>query len=574
MKHPRLAATLAAAAMTAAALSVFERRTRRAPPPSPPPGVFQDAAAAAGVSFHHFRGRRSSLLPEDMGSGVCFADADGDGRDDLFFVDAVPLDPAKGTGPARDAFFLNRGDGTFAAVVSSAVPEGPSSGMACLFVDATGSGRRDLLLTGDGGSRFHRALGGARFSDATRSSGLSGGRWTAGACVGDYDGDGRLDLYQAGYVGFDAARAPRRAATERGGFSIPVALSPNAFPPVGGVLSRNRGGGRFADETDRAGARNATGKGLQCLFADLDQDGRPDLYIADDVTPDLLLRNRGGGRFADATSEAWLGDVKSSMGLALGDLDGDGDADLAVTQWIAHEKSLYLNLLNERRGKDAPGRRLHFADANAAAGLGESTLDTVGWGVVFLDYDNDGRLDLLIANGSTFETRDDPEKLVPQRLQLFHNEGDGTFRDASAAAGPAFSVPIDARGLAAADYDGDGRVDAAVSVNGGTALLLHNALSNGNHWLELTLKGAGRNPDAVGARVTVTVAGGAAQTRWVTAGGSYLSQNSFTLHFGLGKADRAERVEIFWPDGRRQVLKDAAADRRLNITETDERMKH
>lgn len=567
MRRRRLAATVLSAALTAAGLWFVARR--RAPPRAAAPpaaGFFEDASGAAGISFRHFRGRRSSLLPEDMGSGVCFVDVDGDGRDDLFFVDAVPLDPAKREGPAQNALYLNRGDGTFAAAASSAVPAGPSTGMGCLFVDAQGRGRRDLLLTGYEGLRFHRALGGGRFSDATRESGLGDRRWSAGACAADYDGDGRLDFYVPRYVEFAADRVPLRAATERGGFSIPVALSPHAFPSVGGSLFRNEGDLRFKDAASRAGARNAAGKGLQCLFADFDQDGRPDLYVADDVTPDVLLRNRGDGTFADATNEAWLGDVKSSMGLALGDFDGDGDEDLAVSQWIAHEKSLYINLLAERRGKDRPGRRLHFADGNAAAGLGESTLDNVGWGIAFFDYDNDGRLDLLIANGSTFEVRDDTEKLVPQRLQLFHNEGDGTFRDVSGQAGPAFRTPLNARGLAVADYDGDGRLDAAVSVNGGKALLLRNTIKNGNHWLELSLQGAGANRDAVGARVALT-AGGVSQTRSVAAGGSYLSQNSFTVHFGLGTSARAERVEIRWPSGRRQVLSGVAADRRLTVVE-------
>ncbi|MBI3566473.1 MAG: CRTAC1 family protein, partial [Elusimicrobia bacterium] len=511
--------------------------------------------------------RRSSLLPEDMGSGVCFVDVDGDGRDDLFFVDAVPLEPAQRQGPARNALYLNRGDGTFAAVASSAVPQGLPSGMGCLFFDAEGRGRRDLLLTAYEGDRFYRALGGGRFEDATRASGFGDARWGAGACAADYDGDGRLDAYVPRYVDFRRDRVPTRTAAERGGYTIPVALSPHAFPAVGGSLYRDEGGGRFRDAAARAGALNADGKGLQCLWADFDQDGRPDLYVADDVTPDRLLRNRGGGTFADATNEAWLGDVKSSMGLALGDFDGDGDEDLAVTQWIAHEKSLYINLLDERRGKDAPGRHLHFADGNAAAGLGESTLDNVGWGVLFLDYDDDGRLDLMIANGSTFESREDATKLVPQRLQLFHNQGDGTFRDVSEQAGPAFRVPLDARGLAAADYDGDGRVDVAVSVNGGRALLLHNAVRNGNRWLELSLRGRGTRRDAVGARVVVTTPDGRRQTRSVSAGGSYLSQSSYALHFGLGKAATADRVEILWPSGRRQVLTGVAADRRLEVAE-------
>jgi len=553
--------------LAALALAGLWAGCRRAPSGPAGPAVFEEVARSAGVSFRHFPGTRSSLLPEDMGSGVCFADADGDGRDDLYFVNAAPLDPARREAGAStaNALFLNKGDGAFARAPGAA--PGRGSGMGCLFADFSGSGRRDLFLTGYEGDLFYRNEGGGRFAEAGSAAGLTDRRWGAGACAADYDGDGRVDLFVPRYVAFDASGAPSRPAMDRGGYNVPVTLSPHAYPPVGSSLYRNEGGGRLRDVTRTAGAAGADRKGMQCLFADLDEDGRPDLYVADDVTPDLLLRNRGGGAFSDATFEAWLGDVKSSMGAALGDYDGDGDLDLAVTQWIAHEKSLYINLLRERASKDKPGRRLHFADGNAAAGLGETTLDNVGWGAAFLDYDNDGRLDLLLANGSTFEERERPEKLIGQRLQLFRNRGDGTFADASSHAGPAFRVPLNARGLAAADYDGDGRLDVAVNVHGGDALLLRNVLDNGNHWLELRLRALGA-PDAIGARARLTTPDGRVQTRVVTAGESYLSQHSFTLHFGLGGDARAAKVEVLWPSGRRTVLTDVAADRLVAVAES------
>ncbi|MCR4296016.1 MAG: CRTAC1 family protein [Elusimicrobia bacterium] len=532
------------------------------------PVVFEEVSKAAGVSFRNFPGTRGSLLPEDMGSGVCFADADGDGRDDLYLVNSAPLDAARREAGAgvENALFLNQGGGSFAR---SAAAPGRGTGMGCLFADFSGDGRRDLFLTSWEGDLFYRNEGGGRFAEAGSAAGLTDRRWGAGACAGDFDGDSRLDLYVPRYVDFDPARVPRRPAMERAGYNVPVALSPHAFPPVGGSLYRNQGGGRMRDIARKAGAEGADRKGMQCLFADLDEDGRPDLYVADDVTPDLLLRNRGGGKFSDATFEAWLGDVKSSMGAALGDYDGDGDLDLAVTQWIAHEKSLYINLLRERAAKDKPGRRLHFADGNAAAGLGETTLDNVGWGAAFLDYDNDGRLDLILANGSTFEERDRPEKLIGQKLQLFRNRGDGTFADVSSKAGPAFQLPLNARGLAVADYDADGRLDVAVNVHGGDALLLRNVMRNGNRWLELRLRGRKGASDAIGARARLTTPDGRVQTRLVSAGGSYLSQHSFTLHFGLGSSGRASRIEILWPSGRTTVLENQDAGRLLDVEEPD-----
>ncbi|MCM2303732.1 MAG: CRTAC1 family protein [Elusimicrobia bacterium] len=543
---------------------------RRTPPVPAEPAVFEEVARAAGVRFRHFPGTRSSLLPEDMGSGVCFADADGDGLDDLYFVNAAPLDAARreAGADAENALFLNKGGGAFVRVPGAAGAAGRGTGMGCLFADFTGAGRRDLFVTSFEGDLFYRNEGGGRFAEAGRAAGLADRRWGAGACAADFDGDGRLDLDVPRYVEFDAARAPRLPAMDRGGYNVPVTLSPHAFPPLGNSLYRNEGGGRMRDVSRAAGAAAPDRKGMQCLFADFDEDGRQDLFVADDVTPDLLLRNRGGGAFADATFEAWLGDVKSSMGAALGDFDGDGDLDLAVTQWIAHEKSLYINLLRERAAKDKPGRRLHFADGNAPAGLGETTLDNVGWGAAFLDYDNDGRLDLILANGSTFEERGRPEKLIGQTLQLFLNRDDGTFADVSARAGPAFRLPLNARGLAGADYDGDGRQDVAVNVHGGEALLLRNALRNGNHWLELRLRGREGASDAIGARARVTTPDGTVQTRVVSAGGSYLSQHSFTLHFGLGGADRASKIEVLWPSGRKLVLTEQAVDRLLVVEES------
>jgi hypothetical protein len=561
----------AALLLAAAGLIVWRAaRSKPAPPALPPlPALFEDVTQRAGIDFAHFQGRRSSLLPEDMGSGACWGDVDGSGNLALYLVNAEPVDPAKrnpGSHP-RNALYRNHGDGTFEDVTEKAGVRGRGLGMGCLFVDLENKGRPDLLVTGYEGNILYRNEGGWKFTEITRSAGLNDGRWSSGACAADYDNDGRLDIFVPHYVDFKLVNASKRTAIERGGFSIPLTLSPFAFRPVGSSLYHNEGGGRFREVGREAGVVNKDGRALQCVFADLDEDGRPDLYAADDVGPDVLLRNVGGGRFKDVTNEAWLGDVKSSMGVAIGDFDRDGDQDLAVTQWIAHEKSLYINLLRERGGMDKPGHRLHFADGNAAAGLGETTLDNVGWGVAFLDYDNDGWPDLLIVNGSTFEDQDHLERLVPQRMQLFHNEGNGTFTDVSARAGPAFQVPINARGAAIADYENDGRVDIAVNVNGGKALLLRNVVPNGNHWLETRLRGSRGNRDGVGARVTVTTGEGRGQSCLVTAGGSYLSMNSLRCHFGLGRWDVVKNVRVSWPSGQVQTLKDVTADQILKVVE-------
>ena len=546
----------------------FKPKTERQGP------FFEDVAEKSGIHFHHFNGIRSHLLPEDYGSGVCFADIDGTGWDDLYFVNSHPMNstlkiPGRSS---RNALYRNRGNGMFVNITDTANVAGRGLGMGCLFGDFGNTGREDLLVTTYGkGNIFYRNQGHKRFVEETASAGLGGDlRWGSGACAADYDGDGRLDIDVPHYAAFShKLRGEKTSARE--GFIVPAALNPFSFPPAGNSLYRNEGAVKFKNMTSTLNLANISGRGLQCLFTDFNGSGLPDIYFADDMSPDAFFVNSGHGTFENDTSKVDLGDISGSMGVTAGDLDGQGQPDLLVTQWMTSAPRLYVNTCNHKQG----GHRgripcLRFSDQSEDAGLDETTFGLVGWGVAFLDYDNDGCLDLLIVNGSTEEDANQQDRvLIPQRMKLFQGHCDGTFTDVSDSAGPAFARPINGRGLAIADYDHDGRMDAAINVNGGRAILLHNIVHNSNHWLELRLRGVKTNRDAVGARVDILLADGRKQTRWVTAGGSYLSENSLLIHFGCGRFSQVELLKIRWPRPSRlvQIFHNVPADRLWDLSE-------
>ena len=536
---------------------------------------FTDVTSAAGIAFRHFSGRRTSQLPEDMGSGAAWGDYDGDGWLDLFVVNQagpITMTPAEvAASPARSALYRNRGDGTFAEVAEAAGVAFRGWGMGAAWGDADGDGRLDLFVTAYGENVFYHNRGDGTFAERTAEAGLGGqnGFWT-GASWADYDRDGDLDLYVVGYVRYDVQAGA--AASRQYDAEVPASLNPSSFAPERNLLYRNRGDGTFTEVAAAAGVDNPAGRGFAAAWADLDADGWPDLYVANDVSDNALYRNLGDGTFEDVSHPAMVADHRGAMGLAVGDWDGDTDFDLFVTHWIAQENALYRSLVADgARLGVAQLNTFQFMDEADRYGLGQVALDFVGWGTAFFDYDNDGRLDLFVANGSTFQQPEAPYLLVPMQAQLFWNRGDAEgFFDVSPVAGDYFARALVGRGAAFADYDNDGDVDVSVVHNGGPGVLLRNDAGAGGsgsgHWLEVALEGRRSNRQGIGARLRV-VAGGRVQVRQVGAQPSYCSQNSMVEHVGLGAAARVDTLEIAWPSGLRQVFTGLAADRIVRVVE-------
>ncbi|MFQ5747677.1 MAG: FG-GAP-like repeat-containing protein [Gemmatimonadota bacterium] len=541
---------------------------RRSIPEGAPRITFTDVAAEAGIEFRHFRGTRSVQLPEDMGSGAAWGDYDRDGWPDLFVVnESGPLDDTTGTAdpPARSALYHNEGNGTFSEVAARAGVAVGGLGMGAAWGDYDADGWPDLVVTAYGGNRLFRNRGDGTFEDVTAAAGLSGevGFWT-GASWADYDRDGDLDLYITGYVRY--SRGPSGTSAAQYVVQVPANLNPSSFPPERNLLYRNEGDGRFADVSDEAGVGGRSGRSLSAAWSDFDGDGWPDLYVANDLSDNFLFRNPGDGTLEDVSYAARVADYRGAMGLAVGDWDGDLDPDLFVTHWIAQENALFENLTSRDPGAPRP---LGFMDVADRFGLGQIALDFVGWGTSFIDYDNDGRLDLFVANGSTLQQPERPERLVGMRDQLFWNAGpeDG-FYDVSDSSGAYFSREDVGRGAAFADYDRDGDVDVFVVNNGGRAALLRNDGGNRNAWLEVRLEGTRSNRSAYGTKVRAFTPAGP-QVREVGAQSSYLSQSSPVVHFGLGPGGEADSLLITWPSGVRQVVRGPLSGRIPDLREAE-----
>ena len=539
-------------------------------PADAPAPRFTDVTREAGLAgAGAFAGARTSQLPEDMGPGAAWGDFDNDGDDDLFVVSAggaLGL-PEEARTPSR--LFENAG-GRFRPVDRFPAPK--ILGMGAAWGDVDGDGWLDLVITGYHALYLYRNEEG-RFTRDERFPNPPG--FWAGAAWGDYDADGDLDLYVCGYVQYVETDADRARASDHYGTSVPYSLNPASYEPQPNLLLRNDGSGRFTDVAGRLGVDNPAGRSLSALWHDVDEDGWLDLYVANDISDNVLYRNEGG-RFTDISHPAWVADYRGAMGLAAGDWNRDGDDDLFVTHWVAQENALYDSMLAEAQefpvpvpasasASKAPRPPVRFVDSADGVGLGQIALRMIGWGTEFADLDADGWLDLVVSNGSTFETGDRPPRLEAQAPFLFWNRRGEHFHDL-APHDPVLAAPRVGRGLALSDYDGDGDIDVLLARHDAGVQLLRNDMPQGN-WLKLALRrpsSSGAPGPAWGARVTLRL--GETTIERSLSSASYLSQSSSLLHVGLGRATRVDRVEIRWgPGAPAAALGPLAANRMYEI---------
>jgi len=536
------------------------------------PIVFQNVAAVAGLTrWHHTAGTpEKRLIVEAKGPGVCLLDYDNDGWLDIYLVNGSTYDALAGkAAPPHAALFHNNHDGTFTDVTEKAGVANDRWGYGCAVADYDNDGWPDLYVTNYGKNRLYHNNHDGTFTDVAEQAGVALGTWSTGATFGDYDGDGHLDLFVAGYLQLDFANL-----TESGGKAgslvcqfrgVPVMCGPRGLNGEHDHLFHNNGDGTFTDVSKKLGVDDPNGYyGLGALFADVNNDGKPDLLVANDSTPNYLYINKGNGTFEDdgyMNGYALNGDGRevANMGIAVGDYENNGHLSVVNTTFADDFDVLFQN--------DGTG---HFNDVSYQAGIAEPSIPFVGFGDGFLDYDNDGWKDLLIINGHVYPQADqhpDWGQSYAQRPLLYHNLKKGKFELVPAVEGTGLAELIVGRGAAFGDIFNDGKIDVVINNMDGVPVLLRNVNPDHNHWVELKLIGGPKSPrDAVGATVYLS-ADGIRQREDVLSGGSYLSSNDMRLHFGLGDATDAGTAEIHWPSGAKESIKLPAIDRIYTVVE-------
>jgi len=510
-----------------------------------PATAFREVTDRLGIDFRHFDGRSGErYYVETTGAGGGWFDYDADGDSDLYLINGAPT-PGTKPGPIpRNLLYENR-DGVFIDVTEKTGLGDTGYGMGMCSGDYDGDGLLDLFVTNYGPDRLFRNKGDGSFEEVAERAGVAGKAWGTNCAFGDVDGDGDLDLYVANYVDFRYEANPKCGGATR---NIQSYCRPSVFKGLDDYLYINRGDGTFSEESRRRGIRqNGEVKSFGVLLCDIDEDGDSDILVASDGTMNRLYINDGKGSFSDESLLSGFGfnaagEAEAGMGVALGDVNADGRPDLFVTNYSGESNTLMLN-----RGE------LFFEDATHGVGLSQPSLREVGWGTQLFDYDNDGDLDLAIANGHVIDNIAILEAgaSYPQRNQLFANNGQGSFSPLAEAGG--FQIEAVSRALAVADWDRDGRLDLLVTNSNSAPNLLHNVLKTANHWIGLELRGPPANRFAIGARVTAS-AGLHKAWRQVCSGGSFLTQSELALHFGLGSYSGPVALEILWPDGRKQLL--------------------
>ncbi|MFN7995645.1 MAG: CRTAC1 family protein [Bryobacteraceae bacterium] len=528
--------------------------------------TFADVTPVSGVGFRQQSCHTPrKYLIETMGAGVAMLDYDGDGRQDIFFVNGAALKdpmpggerPDKSESRYWNRLYRNNGNGTFTDVTVAAGVQGHSYGQGVAVADYDNDGRPDLYVTNFGRNILYHNNGNGTFSDVTEKSGTAGGGWSTGALFVDYDRDGFLDLIVSRYMEWDFSMDIWCGEHRPGYRSF---CHPNDFKPATALVYHNNGDGTFTDVTAKAGFAGSPGKGLGCAFNDFDHDGWPDVLIANDNAPQQLFHNNRNGTFSEAGVTAGLaydddGHALSGMGADFEDYDNDGWPDVFIDALANEKYGLFHNLHGTFQ--------YHSGPANIAA----TTRLHSGWGAKFIDYDNDGWKDLFVAQSHVMDNIDlmQPPLHYLETLFLLHNNR-GKFEDVSARSGPPFQARLAARGAAFGDLDNDGFVDTVVSVNDGNPVILRN-LGNKNHWLLIDTEGVTSNRDGIGAQLHVVSESGVEQYAVVTTGGSYLSASDKRVHFGLGADKHAKLLEVTWPSGVVQKLTNVPADQIVAIRE-------
>ena len=532
--------------------------------PLPLPPVFKDVAAQVGLTVSHISSPDKKYIVESMSGGVGLLDCDNDGRLDIVVVNGSTIERYRRGGDPMVTLYHQGPDGKFTDVTKLAGLTRLGWGMGVAVADFDNDGLLDLYVTGYGGNALYRNLGCCQFEDVTEKAGVRGGGFSTGAAWADYDRDGYVDLFVSRYVHVDIDRLPDFGNGQHCEYKgVPVQCGPWGMEGESDLLYRNRGDGTFEEVSKRAGVHDSAGHyGLGVVWADYDNDGWPDLFVANDATPNYLYHNNHDGTFTDVAilsgvAFSGAGQAQGNMGVDFGDYDHRGLLDIFVTTFADQSNALYRNL-------DSQG----FDEASSISKLGHPSYPLVGWGTAFFDMDNDGWLDIFVANGHVYPQMDSAVRSAPYRqpMLLHRNNRDGTFDEVSAQAGLA-SLPLASRrGAAFGDIFNNGNVDVVVLNVGQPPSLLLNTLKNTNHRVLFKLEGTKSNRAAIGARVTVQ-AGKLRQFSEVRGGSSYLSQNDLRLHFGLGGESRIDSVEIRWPSGKVDALSNLAADCIYTIVE-------
>jgi enediyne biosynthesis protein E4 len=508
--------------------------------PNPNPPLFEEIPPeASGITFVHDNAMSTEhYLPETMGPGAAFLDYDNDGWMDVYLVNSGPCDFFQPKTPLRNALYHNNRDGTFTDVTEKAGVAGGTFGMGVAVGDYDNDGYADMFVTSYGRCILYHNNGDGTFTDVTEKAGVASPGWTMSAVWFDYDNDGRLDLFVCSFVEYGMGKNVICGDNRLGRRFYCI---PRVFKPTASLLYHNNGDGTFTEVSKGTDIARALGKSLGVVATDINNDGRMDLFVANDTVQNFLFVNRGQGKWEEIglASEVGFsanGQPRSGMGVDSADLDGDGLQDLFVANVDQEMFSLYKNNGDES-----------FTDTAHINGIADATRLLSGWGLKFLDFDLDGRIDLLLSNGHPDDMVDSYGGMVHYKepLLLFHNDGT-RLRNVSDEAGPVFQKAFPARGLAVGDYDNNGRLDVIIGNNGAPAVLLRNRAGEGNHWVGLRLEGTTCNRDAIGARLTWSV-GGVKGTRLKTSGGSYLSSHDPREVIGLGAATKIDWLEIRWP---------------------------